>query len=123
MEAWPDEASLDLLYSEAMSALEAQLPFNCEHVVPQSWFEKKEPMRGDLHHLFACESGCNSFRGNIPYFDFPDFEEAIRDACGKRDPDQSTGRNAHWHAITDAITDLTTGLISLDEGLHAGDGA
>ena len=29
--------------------------FNCEHVVPQSWFDKKEPMRGDLHHLFACD--------------------------------------------------------------------
>jgi endonuclease G len=65
--------------------LEASMPFNCEHVVPQSWFDKREPMRGDLHHLFACESGCNSFRSNIPYFDFPDFEEAIRQACGKRE--------------------------------------
>jgi endonuclease I/V8-like Glu-specific endopeptidase len=64
--------------------LEESLPFNCEHVVPQSWYDKREPMRGDLHHLFACESGCNSFRANIPYFDFADFEEAVRDACGKR---------------------------------------
>jgi endonuclease I len=40
-------------------------------------------MRGDLHHLFACESRCNSFRGNTPYFDFPDFQEVIRDQCGK----------------------------------------
>jgi endonuclease I/V8-like Glu-specific endopeptidase len=64
--------------------LEASLPYNCEHVVPQSWYQKREPMRGDLHHLFACESGCNSFRSNIPYYDFPDFEEAVRDACGKR---------------------------------------
>ena len=52
--------------------------------MPQSWFGKREPMRGDLHHLFACESGCNSFRGNTPYFDFPDFEEALREECGKR---------------------------------------
>ena len=65
--------------------LEASLPFNCEHVVPQSWFNKKEPMRGDLHHLFACETGCNSFRGNIPYFDFPDFNEVVRSECGKRE--------------------------------------
>lgn len=63
--------------------LEAAMPFNCEHVVPQSWFGKEEPMRGDLHHLFACEPGCNSFRGNKPYFDFPDFEEAVRGNCGK----------------------------------------
>jgi endonuclease I len=70
---------------EQLDLLEASLPFNCEHVVPQSWFGKSEPMRGDLHHLFACESGCNSFRGNIPYFDFVDFQEVIRDACGKRE--------------------------------------
>ncbi|WP_224372886.1 endonuclease [Hyalangium versicolor] len=77
-----------LLGSEAMAArmdlLEAALPYNCEHVVPQSWFGKREPMKGDLHHLFACESGCNSFRGNTPYFDFPDFEEVEREECGRR---------------------------------------
>ncbi|MFB6557570.1 endonuclease [Streptomyces sp. NPDC056400] len=69
-----------------LALLEASLPFNCEHVVPQSWFDEKEPMRGDLHHLFACESTCNSFRGNIPYFDFPDFNEVIQHDCGRRDP-------------------------------------
>ena len=74
--------------------VEAQLPFNCEHVVPQSWFGKREPMRGDLHHLFACESRCNGFRGNTPFTDFPDFPpapqpddgpdpRAVRDDCGK----------------------------------------
>jgi len=66
--------------------LEAALPYNCEHVVPQSWFAKREPMRGDLHHLFACEMDCNSFRGNTPYFDFADFNEVIRNDCGKREP-------------------------------------
>jgi endonuclease I/V8-like Glu-specific endopeptidase len=68
-----------------LDTLEAALPFNCEHVVPQSWFAKQEPMRGDLHHLFACESGCNSFRGNFPYFDFVDDEEATRHECGRRE--------------------------------------
>jgi len=43
-------------YEAAFDTLERELPFNCEHVVPQSWFSKREPMRGDLHHLFACES-------------------------------------------------------------------
>ena len=66
------------------SALEAAAPFNCEHVVPQSWFRKAEPMRGDLHHLFTCESTCNSFRGNRAYRDFLAFEpEATRQACGR----------------------------------------
>ena len=82
---------------ERLDFLEASMPFNCEHVVPQSWFGKREPMRGDLHHLFACESACNSFRSNIPYFDFPDFEEAIRQACGKREEgkfEPSAGKGA-----------------------------
>jgi endonuclease I/V8-like Glu-specific endopeptidase len=69
---------------EAMlNALEASMPFNCEHVVPQSWFDKRSPMRGDLHHLFACEVECNSFRSNTPFFDFEDFGETVRSRCGK----------------------------------------
>ena len=27
--------------------------YNCEHVVPQSWFHKRRPMKSDLHHLFT----------------------------------------------------------------------
>lgn len=67
--------------------IEESLPYNCEHVVPQSWFRKAQPMRGDLHHLFTCEVGCNSFRGNSPYFDFPDFWRVVRSECGKREPE------------------------------------
>ena len=40
---------------------------------------------GDLHHLFACESGCNSFRGNIPYFDFPTSWRRSGTGCGRRE--------------------------------------
>lgn len=68
---------------EAVDALEAGFALNCEHVVPQSWFKKREPMKGDLHHLFACEPKCNGFRGNTPYFDFPDFEEKVMQDCGR----------------------------------------
>lgn len=74
---------------EAVASLEANFTLNCEHVVPQSWFKKQEPMKGDLHHLFACESKCNGFRGNTPYFDFPDFEERIIQDCGRLE----TGEN------------------------------
>lgn len=66
-----------------LELFEDSLPYNCEHVVPQSWFGRSEPMRGDLHHLYTCEMRCNSFRGNTPFFDFPDFAESVRDACGK----------------------------------------
>jgi endonuclease I/V8-like Glu-specific endopeptidase len=86
-------------YTRELDLLEASLPYNCEHVVPQSWFEKDQPMRGDLHHLFACQVQCNSFRSNYPYFDFDDFEEreAIRHSCGKLSGDKfepSKGKGA-----------------------------
>jgi len=69
--------------------LESTMPYNCEHVVCQSWFRKQEPMRGDLHHLFACEARCNLFRNNFPYHDFPAYNpqpianaEKEKPACG-----------------------------------------
>ncbi|MEH7887192.1 endonuclease [Bacillus sp. JJ1609] len=63
------------------------LIYNCEHVVPQSWFDGDEPMRGDLHHLFACEPSCNRMRSNFPFYDFesyaPEFTaNVIRTGCG-----------------------------------------
>jgi endonuclease G len=71
---------------ESAEALVEELhPYNCEHVVCQSWFEHAEPMRGDLHHLFTCERKCNSFRGNFPYVDFADYLQVERESCGKRE--------------------------------------
>ncbi len=68
-----------------LETLENSMGFNCEHVVPQSWFNKANPMRGDLHHLFSCTPNCNSFRGNIPYYENADWEEKVMDMCGLRE--------------------------------------
>lgn len=78
-------ATEGLASSDVEAELERTLPYNCEHVYCQSWFDHAEPMRGDIHHLFACESKCNSFRGNFPYDDFPDYPEVVRDPCGRRE--------------------------------------
>lgn len=61
--------------------------FNAEHVVPQSWFNAKEPMKGDLHHLFACEPKCNNVRSNFPYVEFKTntSNESFRNNCGTYD--------------------------------------
>ena len=75
-------------FTDELDELDAQMPYNCEHVVPQSSFAKKEPMRGDLHHLFTCESRCNSFRSNTPYFDFADDERAVMQYCGRSEQDR-----------------------------------
>lgn len=70
---------------ELEAELEAQFKYNCEHVVPQSWFGKASPMRGDLHHLFACDSRCNSFRSNYPYTTH-ELERTMED-CGRLEND------------------------------------
>ncbi|MFD1361969.1 endonuclease I family protein [Lentibacillus salinarum] len=66
-----------------------EFPYNCEHVIPQSWFNERMPMRGDVHHLFTCDPDCNSLRSNYPYHDFADYKpqaigsKRVEDACGK----------------------------------------
>ena len=90
--ALDDETADDEEIAALELSLEASQPFNCEHVVPQSWFDERQPMRADLHHLFTCEPDCNSFRSNIPYFDFdplltvsPEIDlEIMREDCGQR---------------------------------------
>ncbi len=95
------EGSLEATkYNKLVDDLESALPYNCEHVVCQSWFKKQEPMRGDLHHLFACESRCNSFRNNHPYHDFPGYQpqpvaaiEKERATCGNMEEDMFEPEN------------------------------
>ena len=40
---------------------------NTEHTWPQSKGSKREPARGDLHHLYPTDSRANSARGNHPF--------------------------------------------------------
>lgn len=78
--------------------------YNVEHIVPQSWFNHASPMKGDLHHLYVCESKCNSFRSDDGYHDFPGYnpegnEEKIRINCGngegeKFEPEHGKGNVA-----------------------------
>lgn len=80
---------------ETIDFLESQLQFNCEHVVPQSWFHEKQPMRADLHHLFACEPKCNGFRDSIPYFQFDPIDEATHDQCGRKESNKFEPEAGH----------------------------
>ncbi|QED46292.1 endonuclease I family protein [Cytobacillus dafuensis] len=77
---------LDELHKK-MAHIESTFKFNTEHIVPQSWFGGKEPMKGDLHHLFVCQPECNTARSNFPYDDFDFYvpessEEKIQNHCG-----------------------------------------
>jgi len=46
--------------------------FNTEHSWPQSQFDKKEPARGDIHHLFPTKSAVNSARGSYDFGEIDD---------------------------------------------------
>ena len=70
-----------------VKSIDYESKFNTEHIVPQSWFNAAEPMKGDLHHLFVCQPDCNTLRSNLPYGDHafynPESEtEPIRNHCG-----------------------------------------
>lgn len=41
--------------------------FNTEHSFPQGFYNKNEPMRSDIHHLFPCDVSANSRRSNHPF--------------------------------------------------------
>ncbi len=45
---------------------------NAEHTWPQSFGARDEPLKSDLHHLFAARDVVNSSRGNLPLADVPD---------------------------------------------------
>ncbi|WBA42303.1 endonuclease [Hymenobacter canadensis] len=45
---------------------------NCEHSIPQSWFNEVVRMRTDIHHLFPTFIQWNSDRGSDPFAEIPD---------------------------------------------------
>jgi endonuclease I len=63
--------------------------YNCEHVVPQSWFNKAHPMKADLHHLFTEQVQCNGSRGNFEFEELKDGQGQTIPACGIVDPGTS----------------------------------
>ena len=44
---------------------------NCEHTWPQGFFDKQEPMRSDMHHLFPTLMTPNTRRAHFPLDNFP----------------------------------------------------
>jgi endonuclease I len=86
-----DEAAL----TAHLEVIAASAAYNAEHVVPQSWFAGQDPMKADLHHLFTCEVACNEFRGNTPFFEFPDFQKANRPGCGRKEANKFEPAQGH----------------------------
>jgi len=94
----------DYLPFKKIKTIEWKYKYNTEHIVPQSWFNGLEPMKGDLHHLFTCQPECNISRSNFPYTDFAFYtpesaNEPIQNHCGitvnaKFEPEHGKGKCA-----------------------------
>ncbi|WP_201983418.1 endonuclease [Hymenobacter rubidus] len=59
-------------YSTTNTSTSVVSRINCEHTVPQSWFNQVVRMRSDMHHLFPTYDTWNNLRGSDPYADIPD---------------------------------------------------
>lgn len=65
----------------------------CEHAVARIWFRDQQPMRGDMHILFACDKEVNEERGHARLGEVgPDGIEA---KGGRFSPDLSTFEPYH----------------------------
>lgn len=47
-------------------------PINAEHTVPQSWYDRRRPMRSDIHHLFPTHEEVNNARDSDPFGEIDD---------------------------------------------------
>ncbi|GAB3841305.1 endonuclease [Hymenobacter jeollabukensis] len=50
---------------------------NCEHTIPQSWFNEVSRMKSDIHHLYPTYTQWNSNRGSDMFAEIPDAQTRI----------------------------------------------
>ncbi|VBB18184.1 hypothetical protein YASMINEVIRUS_647 [Yasminevirus sp. GU-2018] len=58
--------------------------YNVEHVVPQSFFGGREPMKGDMHHLYPADIEVNGLRGNLKFNELEGVESNAKNIRGKK---------------------------------------
>jgi endonuclease I len=64
--------SENVTYSATSTNTGVVSDINCEHTIPQSWFDENTEQRSDLHHLYPAKVKWNSDRGSDPFADIPD---------------------------------------------------
>ena len=62
---------------------------NAEHTWPQSFFDEREPMRSDLHHLFPTESEANGARGHKYFAELADDDGEAIGSIGSRTTEEA----------------------------------
>ncbi|MBI3297091.1 MAG: endonuclease [Elusimicrobia bacterium] len=95
---------------------------NVEHIWPQSYFDRKLPMRSDLHHLMTTFQHPNGMRGRLPFGEVPDRAVEYQNCCGARmgagvfePPDSAKGRVARamlYFMVRYAGTNIIPGSVA-----------
>lgn len=80
-------------YSEPKSSTTSIGSINCEHTIPQSFFNENEPLRSDIFHLYPTHSTPNSARSNYPFTDIVDTQTRT------------------WYGVTASNTLISSGTI------------
>ena len=70
----PDPYNHEMVTDECGNYNGEGVCYNKEHLVPQSFFNQQNPMRGDIHSTFATDGQVNGYRSNLPFgeIDNPD---------------------------------------------------
>ena len=80
------EAPMDAVaLAQKLALVESRGWLNCEHVVPQIWFDDEATPMGDLHHLFASTTLANLERTNRKLTDVANREVPAHSGEGWKD--------------------------------------
>ncbi len=75
---WDIYSTCEFSFSNANCSQKAVCDcWNKEHTVPQSWFNKKAPMKSDLFHVLPTDARVNNFRGNLAYGEVSDHSTPV----------------------------------------------
>jgi len=64
--------------------------YNREHSFPQSWFNKKAPMKSDLFHVYPTDGKVNGMRSSYPYGEVSNPTKTSQNGC-KLGPNTTAG--------------------------------
>ena len=77
--------------------------YNKEHSFPQAWFNAEQPMRSDMHALFATDAWTNAKHANWPYADVDNNAVEWQSVCGARLGNSFTSSNGYTGKVFEPI--------------------
>ncbi len=77
--------------------------YNKEHSFPQAWFNNEQPMRSDMHAMFAADGWTNAKHANWPYAEVDNNAVEWQSACGAKLGNSLTSSNGYTGKVFEPI--------------------